>query len=88
MTTWTARRLAWSVGIVSIALLVATLVLMFVDRGSDLPSNVGIWSAADVADVLVNIGVPILGRIPEAIYRQLIGALLLILGISLFAAAI
>ena len=61
MTTWTARRLAWSVGIVSIALLVATLVLMFVDRGSDLPDNVGIWSAADVLDVFVNIGVPILG---------------------------
>ena len=41
MTTWTARRLAWSVGIVSIALLLAALVLMFVDRGSDLPDNVG-----------------------------------------------
>jgi signal transduction histidine kinase len=61
MTTWTARRLAWSVGIVSIALLVAALVLMFVDRGSDLPSNVGVWSASDVLDVLVSIGVPILG---------------------------
>ncbi|HKN80943.1 MAG TPA: hypothetical protein VJZ98_06370, partial [Actinomycetota bacterium] len=61
MTTWTARRLAWSVGIVSIVLLVATLALMFVDRGSDLPDNVGIWSAADVFDVVINIGVPILG---------------------------
>jgi signal transduction histidine kinase len=61
MTTWTARRLAWFVGIVSIVMLVATLVLMFVDRETDLPSNVGIWSAADVADVVVNIGVPILG---------------------------
>ena len=61
MTTWTVRRLAWSVGIVSIALLLAALVLMFVDRGSDLPDNVGIWSAADIVDVLVNIGVPILG---------------------------
>jgi len=61
MTTWTARRLAWSVGIVSIALMIAALALMFIDRGSDLPDNVGIWSAADVVDVLVNIGVPILG---------------------------
>ena len=42
MTTWTVRRLAWSVGIVSIALMLAALVLMFVDRGSDLPDNVGI----------------------------------------------
>ena len=53
--------MAWSVGIGSIVLMVAALVLMFVDRESDLPSNVGIWSAADVADVFVNIGVPILG---------------------------
>ena len=63
MTTWTARRVAWSVGIASIVLLVAALVLMFVDRESDLPSNVGIWSAADVLDVFVNIGVPILGTV-------------------------
>ena len=61
MTTWTARRLAWSVGIGSIALMIAALALMFIDRGSDLPDNVGIWSAADVVDVLVNLGVPILG---------------------------
>ena len=39
MSTWTARRLAWSVGIVSIVLLVAALVLMFVDRGSDLANE-------------------------------------------------
>ncbi len=61
MTTWTARRLAWSVGIVSIVLLLAALVLMFVDRGSDVPSNVAVWSASDVLDVLVSLGVPVLG---------------------------
>ena len=42
-------------------LLIATLVLWFIDRESDLPSNVGIWSAADVVDVLVSLGVPTLG---------------------------
>lgn len=33
------------------------------------------------------IGVPILRRIPEALYRQVVGALLLLLGISLFVSA-
>src|SRR5215211_6933535 len=61
MTTWTARRLAWSVGVASVVLLVATLVLMFVDRASDLPDDVAIWSVSDVLDVVVSIGVPILG---------------------------
>ena len=61
MSTWTARRLAWSVGIVSIVLMVAALVLMFVDRESDLPKDVGDLDPADVLDVVVNIGVPILG---------------------------
>jgi uncharacterized protein len=34
------------------------------------------------------LGVPLLSRIPESIYRRLVGALLLLLGISLFAAAL
>jgi uncharacterized membrane protein YfcA len=34
------------------------------------------------------IGVPILSRIPESIYRRLVGGLLLLLGISLFAATL
>lgn len=88
MTTWTARRLAWSVGIASIVLLVATLVLMFVDRGSDLPSNVGIWSAADVLDVFVNIGVPILGIvIVSKRPRNAIGWIFIIAGAALALAS-
>jgi signal transduction histidine kinase len=88
MTTWTARRLAWSVGIVSIVLLVATLVLMFVDRASDLPGNVGIWSAADVADVFVNIGVPILGIvIVNKRPRNAIGWVFIIAGAALALAS-
>jgi signal transduction histidine kinase len=88
MTTWTARRLAWSVGIVSIVLLVATLVLMFVDRESDLPGNVGIWSAADVADVFVNIGVPILGIvIVNKRPRNAIGWVFIIAGAALALAS-
>jgi signal transduction histidine kinase len=84
MTTWTARRLAWSVGIVSIALMLAALVLMFLDRGSDLPDNVGIWSAADVVDVIVNIGVPILGIvIVNKRPRNTIGWIFIVAGAAL-----
>jgi signal transduction histidine kinase len=61
VTTWTARRLAWTVGVVSIVLLVTALVLMFVDRGSDLPNDVATWSASDVLNVFVSLGVPVLG---------------------------
>ena len=84
MTTWTARRLAWSVGIGSIALMLAALVLMFIDRGSDLPDNVGIWSAADVVDVLVNLGVPILGIvIVNKRPRNAIGWIFIVAGAAL-----
>ncbi|HEY6650694.1 MAG TPA: hypothetical protein VI364_00180, partial [Actinomycetota bacterium] len=89
MTTWTARRLAWSVGIVSIALLVTTLVLMFVDRESDLPGNVGIWSAADVADVFVSLGVPILGIvIVNKRPRNAIGWIFIVAGAALALASV
>jgi uncharacterized membrane protein YfcA len=30
------------------------------------------------------LGVPILGRIPESVYRRLVGVLLVVLGIGLF----
>jgi uncharacterized membrane protein YfcA len=33
------------------------------------------------------VGVPVLRRIPESMYRRLVGILLLLLGIGLFAAA-
>ena len=63
MTTWTARRLAWSVGIVSDRPVRSpSLALLFIDRGSDLPDNVATWSASDDVDVLVSLsGVRILG---------------------------
>lgn len=44
---------------------------------------------AIVAGVTVGtfLGVPVLGRIPEPVYRRLLGGLLVVLGIALFAAA-
>jgi signal transduction histidine kinase len=61
VSSWTARRLAWLVGIVSIVLLVASITFMFIDRRARLPTNVGAWSATDVIDMLVSVVVPILG---------------------------
>lgn len=53
-----------------------------------LASSAALWLAASAGAVVGTfIGVPLLGRIPEAIYRRLIGALLVVLGISLFIAA-
>jgi hypothetical protein len=37
MKASTARRVAWSIGIPSIALMVAGLIIMFVDRHAILP---------------------------------------------------
>ena len=88
MTTWTARRLAWSVGIVSIALLLAALVLLFVDRGADLPSNVAVWSVSDVLDVLVSLGVPVLGIvIVNKRPKNAIGWIFIVAGIALLGAS-
>lgn len=53
-----------------------------------LTSNAGLWLAASAGAVAGTfIGVPLLGRIPEAIYRRLVGALLVVLGVALFVAA-
>jgi signal transduction histidine kinase len=41
--------------------MVSALVLIFVDRGTDLPNDVATWSASDVLDLFVSLGVPILG---------------------------
>jgi len=60
MSSYTARRLAWAIGIGSLLLMAGTLVLMFVDREVVLPDNVGSWSTADVLDAATNLGVPIL----------------------------
>ena len=84
MSTWTARRLAWSVGIVSIVLMVAALVLMFVDRGSDLPIDVATWSATDVLGVFVSLGVPVLGVvIVNKRPRNAIGWIFIVAGAAL-----
>jgi signal transduction histidine kinase len=83
VSTWTARRLAWGVGVTSLVLLAAALGLMFLDRGIDLPSG-GSWGPDDVFDVIVALGVPVLGIvIVNTQPRNTIGWLFILAGIAL-----
>jgi signal transduction histidine kinase len=63
----TASRLAWSIGIFSIALMIAGLVLIFIDRHVAFPvsntSAAGDWSFSNVLNDTVNIAVPVIGII-------------------------
>jgi len=87
MSTWTAKRVAWAIGGFSLVLMVATLVLMFVDRGADLPENVGSWGPNDVFDMVVTLGVPILGIVVVSKQpRNAIGWLFLAAGVALAVA--
>ena len=59
----TASRLAWSVGIFSIALMIGALVLMFGYRNATLPTTVSDyrWNFPNVFNVVVNLGLPVIG---------------------------
>jgi signal transduction histidine kinase len=84
MSSWTARRLAWGIGVVSLVLMAVTLVLLFLDREASLPNNVGAWTASNVFDVVVTLGVPVLGiAIVTKQPRNAIGWLFLAAGVSL-----
>ena len=67
---------------------VARVPIYLLASRSTLAATVPLWLAAS-AGVTVGTfaGVPFLRRIPEPLYRRLIGGLLLLLGLSLFAAA-
>ena len=80
----TARRMAWSIGILSIALMVAGLVIMFVDRHVILPQVSDSWTFSSVLDVVVNIGVPAIGLVIASKRRENpLGWLLLTAGLAL-----
>ena len=57
----TASRLAWSLGIASIALIIGALTLMFVDRHAALPAGVTKWSFSSVFGDVTNISLPVVG---------------------------
>lgn len=80
----TARGLAWAVGIASIAMMVVSLVIIFIDRRSTLPERSDSWNLTTVLDVSVNIAVPILGIVIASKRRDnLIGWLFLAAGLAL-----
>ena len=84
LSWWRARWVASTIGVSSIVLMLGTLVLMYVDKSVTLPLESDGWSFQNVFDVIVNIGVPILGiviasRRPE----NAIGWLLLAAGLAL-----
>src|SRR5207237_5521104 len=54
----TTSRLAWSIGLATIALMVGALVLMFVDRHAALPSGATRWRFSDVLFEVAVVGVP------------------------------
>jgi signal transduction histidine kinase len=62
VTPYTARRVAWSMGVSSIALLLAALILYLIDRSQiALTESVGLWGVFTGIDIAVNIPVPLLG---------------------------
>jgi signal transduction histidine kinase len=90
------RRTVVTIGVVSFALMIAGLVLMFVDRNAQIPAgtetNVATWRLANVLDAAVNLGTPLLGvllvlRRPENRIGWLFLFVGLVLGASLFAGA-
>jgi signal transduction histidine kinase len=75
---------AWSVGLASIALMIAGLAFRFVDRAAALPHPSDGWSAAGVFDVLANVSVPVFGIVIASRRRENpIGWLFLLAGAAL-----
>src|SRR5439155_10190957 len=58
-----ASRLAWSIGTSSIALMIGSLVLAYLDRHTRLPDGAAsqAWNVSNVLNVVVNIAVPSIG---------------------------
>ena len=84
MKASTARLMAWSIGILSIALMIAGLIIMFVDRHVVLPEVSDSWTFSSVLDVTVNIAVPAIGLVIASRRRENpLGWLLLAAGLGL-----
>jgi signal transduction histidine kinase len=92
----TVSRLAWSIGIVSIALTLAALALMFADRHVAMPDNQsatsGTWNAGNVLNLVVDIAATAFGillaiRRPRNPIGWLFLAAASVLGITAFGTA-
>ncbi len=66
----------------------ARVPIYFLSAGDVIAGSARLWIVASIGvTVGTLLGVPVLGLIPQAIYRRLVGGLLVLLGISLFIAA-
>ena len=64
MRRYTARWVAWSIGVLSIVLLLAALIVFLIDRSRvRLPEGVGSWNLLTGFDIAVSIPVPVLGAL-------------------------
>jgi len=67
----------------------ARVPIYLIARGSVIAATVPLWLAGTAGVVIGTfLGVPLLGRVPPGLYRQLVGGLLVALGISLAIAAL
>ncbi len=66
MNPWTARRIAYSIGIVSILLVLSHIAFAYVDRNATLPPDSVSWSVAGVLSILVDAGVAVIGMMIAA----------------------
>jgi signal transduction histidine kinase len=88
----TASRLAWGIGVSAIALMVASLALMFVDRHVHIPSDASSTGPANVLTIVVNIagtgiGIVVASRRPANPIGWMFLAAGAVLGINAFAVA-
>jgi signal transduction histidine kinase len=80
----TTRRIAWSIGFLSIALILAGLAFIYVNRHATLPEASDSWGFATVLDVLVTLAVPVIGLVIASRRRDnAIGWLFLAAGFAL-----
>jgi uncharacterized membrane protein YfcA len=67
----------------------ARVPIYLLSAGPAIGAATRLWIVASVGVTIGTfVGVPVLGRIPESAYRRLVGGLLLLLGVSLFAATV
>jgi hypothetical protein len=67
----------------------ARVPIYFWSAGPTIVAATRLWLVVSIGVTIGTfLGVPVLSRMPESIYRRLVGGLLLLLGISLFAGAI
>ncbi|TMK96354.1 MAG: hypothetical protein E6G40_12290 [Actinobacteria bacterium] len=80
----TLRRIVWAIGIISLALQVAGLVILYLDRHAVLPSDATRWNFGNVLDLVGNAATSVLGIIlATKRSRNVLGWLFLGAGLAL-----